>query len=323
MEFVDLLSWVFIAVGAAALYLGSNWLVDGSVGLALRYGVSPLVIGLTIVALGSSSPEAILAFVTSLEGSNQLSLGNVIGANISNATLVLGVACLLHPLAMKLSRLWRESIFLLLSGPLLALLALDGHLDLADGVIMFAFLIAFFYMLYSVSRRGSRCAVVEEERELVEEIKHRSPHHIVMLILAGAALLALGAQAVIEGASSLARALGVGNELIGLTLVAIGTTIPELTIAIAASRKGQAEVIMGNAVGTIIVNTLFVLGIGALVAGFDTSEASTWVGMGFMIMFSTFLVFLLTVMNRAKRRTGALMLSMFGIYLAVIVLFFG
>jgi cation:H+ antiporter len=316
-------SLALVAAGAGALYFGSNWLVDGAAGLALRYGVRPLVIGLTIIALGTSSPEAILALVTSLEGHNQLSLGNVIGANISNLALVFGVGCLIRPLAMKLSRMWREAAFLLLSGPLLALLALDGRLDRVDGLVMFGVISAFFFTLYSGSCRGDRCAVVEEEQELVQEIRVRSTRLIGALIVAGTVFLAVGAQAIIEGATGLARSLGVGDQIIGLTLVAVGTTIPELTIAITASRKGHSDVVLGNIIGTVIVNTLFVLGIGALIAGFDMSAASTWAGIAVMIFFSTLLVVLLAAMDRAKRRTGAFVLTLYFSYIVLMVLLFG
>lgn len=154
-----------LTAGAVALYLGSRWLVDGAGALALRYGVRPLVIGLTVVALGTSSPETVLAIISSLDGNNAVSLGNVIGANISNAALVLGIACLLGPVALKLSKLRRESFFLLLSGPLLAALAWDGRLSAADGAIMFIVLVAFFYMLYRSACRGEAYGVVEEEIE--------------------------------------------------------------------------------------------------------------------------------------------------------------
>ncbi|MBI0584819.1 MAG: sodium:calcium antiporter [Methanomassiliicoccus sp.] len=312
-----------LAVGAVALFLGSKWLVDGSTALALRYGVRPLVIGLTIVALGTSSPEAVLAFFTSLEGNNQLSLGNVIGANISVAALILGVGCLMGPLALKLNRMWRESAFLLLSGPLLAFLAWDGRLDLFDGVIMFIVLSGFFYVLYSAACRGETCAVVEEELEVVSDVGRMSFNRTIALIVAGSALLAVGAQAVIEGASGLAATLGVGEQIIGLTLVAIGTTIPELTVTITASRKRQSDVVLGNVVGTIIVNTLFILGLGAIVGGYDTTASATWVGMAIMISLSTLVVLLLAFLDRGWRRTGLMMLSLYALYIAVVALFLG
>lgn len=315
------LSVALLVVGAGALYFGSDWLVDGAAALALRYKVRPLMIGLTVIALGTSSPEAVLAVVSSLEGSNEISLGNVIGANISNGALVLGIACLMGPLAMRLSNLKRESFFLLLSGPLLAALAWDGRLDAVDGAVMLLVLLFFFYILYRAACRGETCGVVAEEIERVEEIKPRSGTMIVLLIVTGMVLLTLGAEAVVEGATGLALGVGVSQEVVGLTIVAIGTTIPELTIAFTGSRKGQSEVVLGNVVGTIIVNTLFVLGLGAVVGGYDTTGPGTAVGVGIMIAVSTTIVILLAVQDWAGKRTGAALLAAFGGYLAAVVVF--
>jgi cation:H+ antiporter len=317
------LSVVLLAVGAGALYFGSKWLVDGAVALALRNGVRPLVIGLTIVALGTSLPEAVLAVVSSLEGTNAISLGNVIGANISNGALVLGVACLMGPVALKLSSLRRESFYLLLSGPLLAVLAYDGGLGFADGAIMLLVLLAFFYTLYTSTCRGETCGVVAEEIERVEDVRPMSGPLIAILIITGTAVLAVGAQAVVEGASGIAMAAGVSSEVVGLTLVAIGTSVPEMTIAVTASRKGQSEVVLGNVVGTIIINTLFILGLGAIVGGYDTSGPETAAGIGFMIALSTAIVMLLAVLDRGGKRIGAALLVAYAGYIAAIVLLFG
>lgn len=314
------LSILMLAAGAGALYFGSNWLVDGAAALALHYGVRPLVIGLTVISVGTSSPETVLAIISSLEGDNSVSLGNAIGANVSNAALVLGVACLLGPIAMKLRNMKWESVFLLLSGPLLAVLAWDGRLDMVDGAVMLLVLLVFFYTLYRGACRGETCGVVVEELERVEEMKPRSFPVATVLILAGLVLLTVGAELVVEGAATLALRVGVSEEVVGLTVVGIGTTIPELTIAITGSRKGQSDVVLGNVVGTIIVNSLLILGLGSVIGGYDTSGLETWLGMGVMIALSTTIVVLLAVQDHAGKRTGAALLAAFGGYLAAVVL---
>ena len=306
-------------MGAAALYFGSKWLVDGAAALALRYGVRPLVVGLTVVSLGTSSPEAVLAVVSSLEGSNAISLGNVIGANISNGALVLGVACLIGPVALRLSHMRRESVFLLLCGPLLAALAWDGHLGAVDGAIMLLVLGVFFYALYSATCRGETCAVVEEETERVDGVRPRSSPMTVLLILAGTVALALGAESVVEGATGLAQGAGVSEEVIGLTAVALGTTVPEMTIALTASRRGRSDVVLGNVVGTIIINTLFILGLGAMIGGYDTGGLETAVGVAVMIMISTGIVILLAVQDHGGRKTGAMLLAAYAGYLVTVL----
>lgn len=314
---------VLLAVGAVALYLGSRWLVDGAAGLALHYGVRPLIVGLTVVSIGTSSPEAVLAVVSTLEGANEISLGNVIGANISNGALVLGVACLLGPVALRLRSLRRESVFLLLSGPLVAVLALDGRLGLVDGMVLLITLVVFFYVLYTSACRGEECAVVEEELETVEGIKPRPVPMIALLLIAGTVLLALGAESVVDGASGLARGLGVSEEVIGLTLVGIGTTIPEITVTITGSRRGQSDVVLGNIIGTIIANSLFILGLGAVVGGYDTTGLETAVGLAVMIAMSTIIVVLLAAFDRGGRRMGAALLSAYAGYILLLVMLFG
>lgn len=314
------ISLALIAAGAVALYFGSKWLVDGAAALALRYGVRPLVIGLTVIALGTSSPETVLAIVSSLEGNNAVSLGNVIGANISNGALVLGLSCLIAPVVLKLSGLWRESVFLLLTGPLLAILAWDGRLGLVDGMIMLAVLAAFFYTLYRGACRGEQCAVVTEELELVKNVRPRSGVMISLLILAGTIVLGVGAEVVVDGATGLAVGIGVSETIVGLTVVALGTTVPEIAIAITASRKGQSEVVLGNIVGTIIINTLFILGLGAVIGGYDTTGAETWAGIWIMIVISTAIVALLATLDQGGRKVGAAMLTAYAGYVAAVLL---
>ncbi|MDW5561628.1 MAG: sodium:calcium antiporter [Methanomassiliicoccus sp.] len=314
------LSLILLLVGAVALYFGSQWLVNGATALAMRYGVRPLVIGLTVIALGTSSPEAVLAIVSSLEGSSSISLGNVIGANISNGALVLGIACLMAPLALRLNEMRWESFFLLLSGPLLIALSWDGHLGPVDGAIMLAVLAIFSCSMYRGADRGKARTVVKEELELVQEVKSMTGTKIVTLIAAGIVLLSLGAQIIVEGASGLAIGLGVSPEVVGLTLVAVGTSVPEVAIAITASRKGQSEVVLGNVVGTIIINTLFILSLGALVGGYDTTGAETAVGMGVMTALSTMIVLLLALLDHGGRRTGMGFLAIYAGYLLLVIL---
>ncbi len=310
-----------IFAGAAALFLGSRWLVDGAVALALFYRVSRLLIGLTVVAIGTSSPETVLSVLTSLEGSNQLTLGNIIGANISNAALVLGIGSLLGPLTLNTGTIWREASFLLITGPLLVLLSLDGRLGLEDGIAMFAVLLIFFHTMYVNACRGDVCAVVEGGQMAADDVPPlRSMPRMVLLIAVGIALLTVGAQAIIEGATSLASAAGVGKDVIGLTLVALGTTVPEVAITITASRRGQSEVVIGNIVGTIVFNTLFVLGLSAVMAGIVTTGAVFWASVTIMVLTSTLVVILIASLRVTGRRVGVMMVTVFLSYLVMITL---
>lgn len=309
-----------IAVGAVALYFGSRWLVDGAAALALRFNIRPVVIGLTVVALGTSSPEAVLAIISVWEGNSAISLGNVIGANISNGALVLGLACLMGPVALKGTNLRRESYYLLLAGPLLAVLAWDGRLDLVDGIIMLAVVSIFFYTLYRAACRGEECAVVKQELETMKGIRPRSVPMIALLVVVGSALLAVAAEVVVYGASALALELGVSETVIGLTIVALGTTIPEISIALTAPRKGRSDIVLGNVVGTIIINTLFILGLGSVIGGYSTTGAETMLGIGVMIILSIAIVALLVVLDNGGRKMGTAMVAAYAGYIVAAVL---
>lgn len=316
-----LLAAGLLVAGLVLLFFGARWLVDGASALALKKGISRLVVGLTIVALGTSAPEAILAFFSSLEGANELSLGNVLGANVANIALILGVSSLIAPLAIKVSAIWRQLVFLVLSLFLLILFALDGRYSLLDGLGLFLTLLAFFTVLYVVSvRKREAPAFIEEELEDVQEVRRRRTNRFIyLLIVVGAALLTLGAQAVIVGATDIARFAGVQEEVIGYTLIAFGTTIPELTVGITGSRKGELEVVLGNVLGTVIMNSLFVIGIGAVVAGFDVTGPVVWAGLVAMAGFVLGTIILVMVTERISRPMGAVLLSLYATYLLVVV----
>lgn len=206
---------------------------------------------------------------------------------------------------MNLRNMWREMALLLLCGPLLALLAWDGQLELIDAGIMFTVVVVFFYVLYAASCRDEICAVTEGEQEVVEkaELKGSVPR-LLLTLFAGTALLAVGAQTMIEGSTTLARSVGIGEDIIGLTLVALGTTVPELTVTVTSARRGHSDVVLGNAIGSIIINTLFVLGIGAAVAGIETTGPGIWFGIAAMMAISALLAILIAVLNYARRMVG-------------------
>ena len=188
-------------------------------------------------------------------------------------------------------------------------------------MVLLITLVVFFYVLYTSACRGEECAVVEEELRPWRDQARPVPM-IALLLIAGTVLLALGAEAVVDGASGLARGLGVSEEVIGLTLVGIGTTIPEITVTITGSRRGQSDVVLGNIIGTIIANSLFILGLGAVVGGYDTTGLETAVGLAVMIAMSTIIVVLLAAFDRGGRRMGAALLSAYAGYILLLVMLF-
>jgi cation:H+ antiporter len=220
-------------------------------------------VGLTIVALGTGSPEFVLSVQAAASGNGGIALGNVLGSNISNIALVLGVAALVRPMAVQARLIRREVPIMIFATCALAVLLWDGGLSRLDGAVLLAGAVAYVAFAYLGARRGDAPAVVEEFDAALE--REHSLRAELLLVGAGLAALLLGATLLLRGAVDLATALGVSEVVVGLTVIAIGTSLPELATSVAAARRGQADVAFGNAVGSNVINILAVLGAAALV----------------------------------------------------------
>jgi cation:H+ antiporter len=264
-----LLNAVFVIAGLVLLALGAEGLVRGAGGVALRFGVAPLVVGLTIVALGTGSPEFVLSIQAAAGGNGGIALGNVLGSNISNIGLVLGVAALVRPMAVRARLVRREVPVMIAATFVLAALLWDGGLSRLDGAALAAGSVAYVAFAYRGARRGDAPVVVEEFDAALE---HERPLWIeVLLVAVGLAALLLGATVLLRGAVDLAAHLGVSEVVVGLTVIAVGTSLPELATSVTAARRRQADVAFGNAIGSNVVNILAVLGAAALVRPIDAS----------------------------------------------------
>jgi len=260
---------VFVIAGLALLAAGAEGLVRGSGAAALRFGVAPLVVGLTIVALGTGSPEFVLSVQASAGGNGGIALGNVLGSNISNIALVLGLAALVRPMAVQARLVRREVPVMIVATFALAALLWDGGLGRLDGAVLLAGAVVYVVFAYLGARRGDVPVVTDEFDAALE--RERSLWLEVLLVVVGLGALLLGAAALLRGAVDLATALGVSEVVVGLTVIAIGTSLPELATSVTASRRGQADVAFGNAIGSNVVNILAVLGVAALVRPIATS----------------------------------------------------
>jgi len=260
---------VFVIAGLALLAAGAEGLVRGSGAVALRFGVAPLVVGLTIVALGTGSPEFVLSIQATAAGNGGIALGNVLGSNISNIALVLGVAALVRPMAVQARLVRREVPVMILATCALAALLWDGGLSRLDGAALLAGAVAYVAFAYLGARSGDSPVVVQEFDAAIE----RERSLLVELVLVGVGLgaLLLGATVLLRGAVALASELGVSEVVVGLTVIAIGTSLPELATSVTAARRRQADVAFGNAIGSNVVNILAVLGTAALVRPIDAS----------------------------------------------------
>jgi cation:H+ antiporter len=273
-----LLTITLLVIGFALLIKGADFLVDGSSSIAKRFGISDLVIGLTVVAFGTSAPELVVNIVSAVQGNPDIAIGNILGSNIANILLILGITAIITPLAVQRSTTWKEVPFSLLAILMLGVLVNDvvlsggasSWLTRGDGLVLIGFFIIFLYYIFSSAKNG---AEQEEEAETVTQKKVSSS---VLLIIVGLAGLVWGGKWVVDSAVTLATLWGMSDAVIGLTVVAIGTSLPELATSITAALKGKADIAIGNVVGSNIFNIFWILGVTALIAPLPFTETSNF-----------------------------------------------
>ena len=255
---------IFIAialliVGFVMLTKGADWFVDGSSALAFRLGIPQLVIGLTIVAMGTSAPEAAVSITSALKGNEGITVGNVVGSNIMNILLILGIASVIVPLAVQKSTRMIEIPYMIAITVLFGVLGYTGEMvtRVEGGILWIAFLIYLGYLLW-MAKKG------KEDNEPDE--KQKSLPVQLLMILVGLVCIVLGSDFVVDGATEIAKVIGISDRIIGLTIVAFGTSLPELVTSIAAARRGNADIAIGNIVGSNVFNILFVAGTSALIS---------------------------------------------------------
>jgi cation:H+ antiporter len=256
--------------GLALLFFGGEFLLRGAVAIALKSGLSPLLIGLTIVAFATSMPELLVTITAGLQGVTNVGVGNVIGSNIANVLLILGVAAILKPIDVDPRQVLRDTTAMIAATALFIAFALSGMFGPIHGGIMLAMLTIYLWLSYRLEKRDGSGL----EGEISEETGKQpaSTALSLMLLAVGLAGLAGGSELLIHGAVDLARAAGVSETVIGITLVAIGTSLPELATAIVAGLRGHTDVALGNVVGSNIFNILLILGVLALLTPFAVAS---------------------------------------------------
>ncbi len=308
---------LFMAFGLVVLTLGGELLVRGASALAAIVGVTPLVIGLTVVAFGTSAPELAVTANASLAGETDLAIGNVVGSSIFNVLCILGLSALIQPLSVD-SQLVRFDVPLMIAAAL-ALLALgwDGCISRVEGGILFGALLCYLGWSVRLGRRESAKVRQELEQHAGETLPRSRPNPVaqILLVLAGLGLLALGSHWLVHGSVALATMLGISELLIGLTILAVGTSLPEAAASVTAAVRGQRDIAVGNVVGSNIFNVLAVLGISALIApqGIAVSAAALRFDIPVMIVVSMLCLPIFFTGSVIARWEGALF---FGYYLA-------
>jgi cation:H+ antiporter len=302
-------SAVLTVVGLAMLCFGGNWLVSGGVTIAKKFRISNLVIGMTIVAYGTSTPE-LAASVAAAGEHSAIILGNIIGSNIANVGMVIGIAAIIVPLAVRKSVLKKEIPIMLGVSILLVLISIDGELSQYDGLLLLGGLGIFAVYTFRDAMKQRK-----ENSEKIEQNKSNVYLKSFGLIGLGVGLLAIGAHLTVDNAVILAKEFGLSEKIIGLTVIAIGTSLPELITSIIAIRKGHADIGVGNIIGSNIYNILMIMGVGATLGGVMISS-DVYVDYAIMILFSLSLLIALKtgIINRVM---GICLAIGYVVYLAV------
>lgn len=257
-----ILALLLVAAGFLFLLFGADWLVDGAASLALDLGVSPLIVGLTVVAYGTSMPELVVSLDAALQGEGSIAIGNVVGSNICTIGLVLGVPALMCSLPVQRNTIRLHAPIMILGCVMLAVFLLDSSVSRMEAGILFGGLIGYTILGFTMERRGKDSGLVEE----VPEKSGKLSKDIAMTVL-GMATVVAGGHLMVEGAVDIAHIMGISDAVIGLTVVALGTSVPDLTASAMAAKKGHGDIAVGNALGSVMFNTYMVMGIAGLVAG--------------------------------------------------------
>ena len=307
-----LLQIILLIVGFVMLIKGADWFVEGASKIAGKFGIPQIVIGLTIVAMGTSAPEAAVSITAALKGSAEITIGNVVGSNILNILLILGITSVITSLAVKKNTLNIEIPFVIVVSAVLAFMGLkDGYISRIDGAVLWIMFIIFLGYLFYLSKKG-----VDTETDDVPELEEGDTVlKMLALIIIGGALIIFGSDVTVDAATEIARAFGWSERLIGLTIVAFGTSLPELITSVTAGIKGKADIAVGNIVGSNIFNILFVVGTTALIT--PVVYASGFFIDSIVCIATAVLLFVCVFLGKDKKLTrtgGVVMLISFVVY---------
>ena len=306
-----LLAILLLVIGFVMLIKGADWFVDGAAGIAARFGIPQLVIGLTIVAMGTSAPEAAVSITAATTGNAGITIGNIVGSNILNVLLILGLTAVITTVAVQKSTVKLEMPFMHMITIVLAVLGFTGgEIVLWEGIVLWALFLVYLGYLFRMAKNGTQ----EDEEEELQPLWKQ-----LLMLVVGIVLIVFGSDLTVDNATIIAEALGMDDRLIGLTIVAFGTSLPELVTSVTAATKGKADIAIGNIVGSNIFNILFVVGTTALI----TPVAFK---MGFLIDLSVALaaglILWFGVMKdqKLKRPVGIVMLVAYAAYFVYLLM---
>jgi len=315
-----MMTYILFILGFLLLIKGADFLVDGSASIAHKLKISPIVIGLTIVAFGTSAPEFIVNIFASINGNTEIAIGNILGSNIANILLILGISAIIYPIATKRNTVWKEIPLSLLAAVLLGVMANDALIDggtfsgltRIDGIVLLAFFVIFLYYTFGISK-----VTGEVSNDDIQELSYIKS---VLFVLTGLLGLVVGGKWIVGGAVTIAETFNVSQSLIGLTVVAIGTSLPELATSAIAAYKKQTDIAIGNVVGSNIFNIFWILGFSALIRPLPFSRSSD-VDILMTILASAILFFIMFVGKKhvIERWQGVLMVLLYLSYVTYLV----
>lgn len=302
---------LLLILGFVMLIKGADWFVDGAAGIAARFGIPQLVIGLTIVAMGTSAPEAAVSITAALGGNAGITIGNIIGSNILNVLIILGITAVITPVAVQRSTVRWEMPFMHVITIALAVLGLTGgKIVLWEGIVLWGFFLVYLGYLFRMAKNGDS----EAEEETVMPLWKQ-----LLMLVVGVACIVFGSDLTVDNATVIAEAFGMDDRLIGLTIVAFGTSLPEMVTSIMAAKKGNADIAIGNIVGSNVFNILFVVGTTALItpvafkAGFLIDSAIA-LAAGLILWFGVMKE------HKLKRPVGIVMLAAYAVYFVYLLM---
>ena len=309
--FISILS---LLIGFALLIWSADSFTDNGARIARIFNISPLIIGLLIFGFGTSAPEMLVSGLAAYDGHPELSIGNAFGSNIFNIGLVLAITAIIYPITVEKSVLKKEWVFLFLSSLVAGFLLIDGFLSFLDGLILLALLFLFLFYVFSESKKGNRNNIKASEDSTDNQTKRRT----WLLLLVSLVILISSAKLVVWGGTNLALAFGVTDLIIGLTVVALGTSLPELAVAISSALKKQHQMIIGNIIGSNLFNTLGVLAIPGLILPFQIPIELMSRDYIYMITL-TILILVLSFKLKINRFGGIILLAILASYLYQLV----
>ena len=302
---------ILLAIGFVMLVKGADWFVGGAVCIADRFHIPPIIIGLTIVAMGTSAPEAAVSITSAFKGAADITVGNIVGSNIMNVLVILGLSAAIVPLAVTKSTVKVDLPFLAAITVMLFVQGLDGTISLIDGIILIVCFVS--YIAYLIVKTIKYSSQVEEE-----EITEMTIFKAIALLVIGMGLIILGSRFAVNAATEIARILGMSERTIGLTIVALGTSLPELFTSVAAAMKGNADIAVGNIVGSNLFNILFVIGISSLIIPVPFASAFL-VDMVISVVTILFLIAVTKFKGCLPRWSGFAMLAGYAGYLVYLL----